>query len=44
MYREAWRIERDWFYDRNTHGFDLKYTVVASMSLALAVPAIGGTH
>jgi tricorn protease len=24
MYREAWRIERDWFYDRNTHGFDLK--------------------
>jgi tricorn protease len=24
MYREAWRIERDWFYDRNIHGFDLK--------------------
>ncbi|MFN7998609.1 MAG: PDZ domain-containing protein [Bryobacteraceae bacterium] len=24
MYREAWRIERDWFYDRNTHGLDLK--------------------
>jgi len=24
MYREAWRIERDWFYDRNTHGYDLK--------------------
>ena len=24
MYREAWRIERDWFYDRNMHGFDLK--------------------
>jgi tricorn protease len=23
MYREAWRIERDWFYDRNIHGFDL---------------------
>ena len=23
MYREAWRIERDWFYDRNAHGFDL---------------------
>jgi len=24
MYREAWRIERDWFYDRNFHGLDLK--------------------
>ena len=24
MYREAWRIERDWFYDRNIHGLDLK--------------------
>ena len=24
MYREAWRIERDWFYDRNHHGLDLK--------------------
>ena len=24
MYHEAWRIERDWFYDRNIHGFDLK--------------------
>lgn len=24
MYSEAWRIERDWFYDRNIHGFDLK--------------------
>ena len=24
MYREAWRIERDWFYDRNSHGLDLK--------------------
>ena len=24
MYREAWRVERDWFYDRNIHGFDLK--------------------
>ncbi len=24
MYREAFRIERDWFYDRNIHGFDLK--------------------
>jgi tricorn protease len=24
MYREAWRIERDWFYDRNLHGFDLQ--------------------
>lgn len=24
MYREAWRIERDWFYDRKIHGFDLK--------------------
>jgi tricorn protease len=24
MYREAWRIERDWFYDRNIHGFDLQ--------------------
>jgi tricorn protease len=24
MYREAWRLERDFFYDRNTHGFDLK--------------------
>lgn len=23
MYREAWRIERDWFYDRDIHGFDL---------------------
>ncbi|HUA62019.1 MAG TPA: PDZ domain-containing protein [Verrucomicrobiae bacterium] len=24
MYHEAWRIERDWFYDRNIHGLDLK--------------------
>jgi tricorn protease len=24
MYREAWRIDRDFFYDRNIHGFDLK--------------------
>jgi len=24
MYREAWRIERDWFYDRNIHGLNLK--------------------
>jgi tricorn protease len=24
MYREAWRTERDWFYDRNEHGLDLK--------------------
>jgi tricorn protease len=23
MFREAWRIERDWFYDRNAHGYDL---------------------
>ena len=24
MYHEAWHTERDWFYDRNTHGLDLK--------------------
>jgi tricorn protease len=24
MYREAWRIERDWFYDRGFHGLDLQ--------------------
>ena len=24
MYREAWHVERDWFYDRNTHGLNLK--------------------
>src|SRR5208282_4873650 len=24
MYREAWRLERDWFYDRSIHGLDLK--------------------
>ncbi|NWG13507.1 MAG: PD40 domain-containing protein [Acidobacteria bacterium] len=24
MYREAWRIERDFFYDPNYHGLDLK--------------------
>jgi tricorn protease len=24
MFHEAWRIERDWFYDRNIHGLDLK--------------------
>jgi tricorn protease len=24
MYREAWRTECDWFYDRNAHGLDLK--------------------
>jgi tricorn protease len=24
MYREAWRVQRDWFYDRNHHGLDLK--------------------
>jgi tricorn protease len=24
MYREAWRVERDWFYDRNIHGLDIK--------------------
>ena len=23
MYREAWRIERDFFYDPNHHGLDL---------------------
>jgi tricorn protease len=23
MYREAWRVEREFFYDRNSHGFDL---------------------
>jgi tricorn protease len=23
MFREAFRIERDWFYDRNAHGYDL---------------------
>jgi tricorn protease len=23
MYREAWRIQRDWFYDRGMHGLDL---------------------
>jgi len=26
MYREAWRIERDFFYDPNYHGLDLKAT------------------
>ena len=24
MYHEAWRVERDWFYDRNLHGLDVK--------------------
>jgi len=24
MYHEVWRIGRDWFYDRNIHGLDLK--------------------
>ncbi len=24
MYHEAWRMERDWFYDRNIHGLDIK--------------------
>jgi tricorn protease len=24
MYHEAWRVERDWFYDRNSHGLNLK--------------------
>lgn len=24
MYHEAWHTERDWFYDRNLHGLDLK--------------------
>jgi tricorn protease len=23
MFHEAWRVERDWFYDRNAHGFNL---------------------
>jgi tricorn protease len=26
MYREVWRIERDYFYDPNYHGLDLKAT------------------
>jgi tricorn protease len=26
MYNEAWRIERDFFYDPNYHGLDLKAT------------------
>ena len=26
MYREAWRIQRDFFYDPNHHGLDLKAT------------------
>jgi tricorn protease len=24
MYHEAWRTERDWFYDRNLHGLNIK--------------------
>lgn len=24
MYHEAWRVERDWFYDRNLHALDVK--------------------
>jgi len=24
MFNEAWRIERDWFYDKNMHGLDWK--------------------
>lgn len=24
MYRETWRIERDFFYDPHLHGLDLK--------------------
>ncbi len=26
MYRETWRIERDFFYDPNYHGLDLQAT------------------
>jgi tricorn protease len=26
MFDEAWRIERDWFYDKNMHGLDWKAT------------------
>lgn len=24
MYHGAWHVERDWFYDRNAHGLNLK--------------------
>lgn len=29
MYREAWRIERDFFYDANLHGADIKTLMAA---------------
>jgi tricorn protease len=38
MYREAWRIERDFFYDPHYHGLDLKS---AEAKYAVYVPGLG---
>ena len=54
MYREAWRVERDWFYDRNLHGLDLKAAekkyepylrnVAVAQRSHLPVPGDAGQH
>ena len=54
MYHEAWRTERDWFYDRNLHGLDLKAAekkyepylrnVAARERPHLPVPGDAGQH
>jgi len=38
MYREVWRIERDFFYDPRTHGFDL---AAGERRYAAFLPAVG---
>lgn len=39
MYREVWRIERDFFYDPNHHGLDLAAT---AKKYAAYLPGLGG--
>jgi tricorn protease len=41
MYREVWRIERDYFYDPNYHGLDLK---AAEQKYAQFVAGIGSRN
>jgi tricorn protease len=41
MYREVWRIERDFLYDPNFHGYDLK---AAEKRYAKYLPGIGSRY
>ena len=41
IYREVWRIERDWLYDANAHGYDLR---AAEKQFARYLPGLGSRH